>query len=151
MPTPSADAIMVLMDPTPCSDQDLAPGPERRLAQPIQPGADRWVHVDGRRFVVRITPVFHPTLDPPRLHDFDFFRWLFWVLPAKLMRRLHDRDGWNVTVFESPDLRVGWAARPLHRERVSALRAARDRADAIVEQIEDRTFAPAGRRPGGNR
>lgn len=60
--------------------------------------ADRTVDVEGRRLCVKIRPRFHPSRQaPPNL---ELWRGLFWSLPARLLRRLVDRDGWTVRIYE---------------------------------------------------
>lgn len=116
-----------------------------RQARPLQPQADRSVSVEGRLYRVKIRPRFHPSREVrPALRSDrgsvggQELRWLFWTLPAKLLRRLVDRRGWTITVYE---VRKGLALRRerhVYSERVDGSPAAAQRADALVEELEDR-------------
>lgn len=117
---------------------------QRRQARPIRPRADRSVAVDGRTYRVKIRRRFEPSReDNPILfpNGGDLFRSLFWAVPAWAIRALLDRDGWTITVYEAAQGLRWRRERLAHKERTDGDAKAAQRADALVEQIEDRTLA----------
>jgi hypothetical protein len=118
---------------------------QRRQARPVRPWVDRSVSVDGRTYRVKIRRRFAPArASNPILfarEEDKLFRWLFWTVPARLIRYLTDRDGWTVTVYEAGRGPRWRCERRVHSERTSGPTEAAERADALVEEIEDRSLA----------
>jgi hypothetical protein len=66
---------------------------------------------------------------------------VFWKIPARAIRYLVDREGWTVTVYEAAQGIKVRRERLVHSERTNGVTRAAERADALVEQIEDRSLA----------
>lgn len=101
--------------------------------------------VDGRTYRVKIRRRFAPARESnpilfPREED-KVFRWLFWTVPARVIRYFVDRDGWTVSVYEAAKGFRWRCERHVHSERTNGRSEAAERADALVEQIEDRSLA----------
>lgn len=117
---------------------------QRRQARPIRPLADRSVTVDGRTYRVKIRRRFEPSReDNPILfpNRDDLFRRVFWKIPARAIWYLVDRKRWTVTVYEAAQGVALRRERLVHSERTNGVAKAAERADALVEQIEDRSLA----------
>jgi hypothetical protein len=97
--------------------------------------ADRTVETDGRRLWVKARPSFSPCRDLNA--NLILWRWLLWDLPAKVIRRLVDPDGWTVRVYEVhrwPSLRP---ERLLLKEHLQGSSAAERRIEDVADSLTD--------------
>ncbi len=94
---------------------------------------DRPVEVDGRRLWVKIRPRFQPSREaPPNL---ELWRGLFWSLPAMVLRRLIDRQGWTVLVYQMNRWPIPRGERLLLKEHAQSEEAAVSRANEIADSL----------------